>query len=98
MFETALALVHPRFSTNTFPRWPLAQPYRYIAHNGEINTLRGNINWMRAREVAVRVRAVRRATSQKLSPDHQRGRQRLGQLRQRAGAPGRWPAGRCRTP
>ncbi len=47
---TALALVHQRFSTNTFPSWPLAHPYRYIAHNGEINTLRGNINWMRARE------------------------------------------------
>ncbi len=48
--ESALALVHQRFSTNTFPSWPLAHPYRYIAHNGEINTLRGNINWMRARE------------------------------------------------
>jgi glutamate synthase (NADPH/NADH) large chain len=47
---SALALVHQRFSTNTFPSWPLAHPYRYIAHNGEINTLRGNINWMRARE------------------------------------------------
>src|SRR5215813_12507513 len=48
--ESALALVHQRFSTNTFPSWPLAHPYRYVAHNGEINTLRGNINWMRARE------------------------------------------------
>jgi glutamate synthase (NADPH) large chain len=48
--ETALALVHSRFSTNTFPSWDRAHPYRYIAHNGEINTLRGNINWMRARE------------------------------------------------
>ncbi len=48
--ETALALVHQRFSTNTFPSWPLAHPYRYVAHNGEINTLRGNINWMKARE------------------------------------------------
>jgi glutamate synthase (NADPH/NADH) large chain len=48
--ESALALVHQRFSTNTFPSWPLAHPYRYIAHNGEINTLRGNINWMKARE------------------------------------------------
>jgi glutamate synthase (ferredoxin) len=43
---SALALVHQRFSTNTFPSWPLAHPYRFIAHNGEINTLRGNINWM----------------------------------------------------
>jgi glutamate synthase (NADPH/NADH) large chain len=48
--ESALALVHQRFSTNTFPSWPLAHPYRFIAHNGEINTLRGNINWMKARE------------------------------------------------
>ncbi len=48
--ESALALVHSRFSTNTFPSWPLAHPYRFLAHNGEINTLRGNINWMRARE------------------------------------------------
>jgi len=47
---TALALVHSRFSTNTFPSWDRAHPYRYIAHNGEINTLRGNINWMHARE------------------------------------------------
>ena len=50
LVESALALVHQRFSTNTFPSWPLAHPYRYIAHNGEINTLRGNINWMKARE------------------------------------------------
>jgi glutamate synthase (ferredoxin) len=48
--QSALALVHQRFSTNTFPSWPLAHPFRFIAHNGEINTLRGNINWMRARE------------------------------------------------
>ena len=48
--ESAIGLVHSRFSTNTFPSWPLSHPYRYIAHNGEINTLRGNINWMRARE------------------------------------------------
>ena len=50
-FETALAMVHQRFSTNTFPTWPLAQPFRFLAHNGEINTLRGNINQMKAREV-----------------------------------------------
>ena len=48
---SAIALVHSRFSTNTFPSWKLAQPFRYIAHNGEINTNKGNINWMRAREV-----------------------------------------------
>ena len=52
--ESALALVHQRFSTNTFPSWPLAHPYRYVAHNGEINTLRGNTNWMRAREALCR--------------------------------------------
>ncbi len=49
-FESALALVHSRFSTNTFPSWDRSHPYRYIAHNGEINTLRGNINWMHARQ------------------------------------------------
>ena len=49
-YASALALVHSRFSTNTFPSWPLAHPYRYVAHNGEINTIRGNRNWMRARE------------------------------------------------
>jgi glutamate synthase (NADPH) large chain len=48
--ESALAIVHQRFSTNTFPSWPLAHPYRYVAHNGEINTLRGNVSWMKARE------------------------------------------------
>jgi len=48
--ESALALVHSRFSTNTFPSWERGHPYRYVAHNGEINTLRGNINWMHARE------------------------------------------------
>lgn len=49
-FESPFALVHSRFSTNTFPSWPLAHPYRFIAHNGEINTVRGNRNWMAARE------------------------------------------------
>ncbi|HKX12803.1 MAG TPA: glutamate synthase central domain-containing protein, partial [bacterium] len=48
--KTAIGLVHSRFSTNTFPNWELAHPFRFIAHNGEINTVRGNINWMRARE------------------------------------------------
>ena len=49
-FESAMSLVHQRFSTNTFPSWELAHPFRYLAHNGEINTVRGNINWMHARE------------------------------------------------
>ncbi|MGA2793279.1 MAG: glutamate synthase large subunit [Roseiarcus sp.] len=52
-FETALALVHQRFATNTFPSWRLAHPYRMVAHNGEINTLRGNLNWMAARQASV---------------------------------------------
>jgi glutamate synthase (NADPH/NADH) large chain len=51
---SALALVHQRFSTNTFPEWPLAHPFRLIAHNGEINTVKGNVNWMRAREGAMK--------------------------------------------
>ncbi|WP_152428560.1 glutamate synthase large subunit [Methyloferula stellata] len=53
LFETALSLVHQRFSTNTFPTWQLAHPYRLVAHNGEINTLRGNVNWMAARQASV---------------------------------------------
>ena len=53
LFASALALVHQRFSTNTFPSWKLSHPYRMVAHNGEINTLRGNVNWMAAREATV---------------------------------------------
>ena len=49
--KTALAVVHSRFSTNTFPQWRLAQPFRYIAHNGEINTIKGNVNWMKSKQV-----------------------------------------------
>ncbi|MAW88756.1 MAG: glutamate synthase large subunit [Phyllobacteriaceae bacterium] len=52
-FESALALVHQRFSTNTFPSWKLSHPYRMVAHNGEINTVRGNVNWMAARQASV---------------------------------------------
>ena len=47
LFESGMALAHARFSTNTFPSWPLAHPYRYVAHNGEFNTVQGNRNWMR---------------------------------------------------
>ena len=50
---SAIAVVHSRFSTNVLPRWDLAQPFRYIAHNGEINTVRGNRNWMTARETTL---------------------------------------------
>ncbi|MBO3745367.1 glutamate synthase large subunit [Streptosporangiaceae bacterium NEAU-GS5] len=53
-YVSAIALVHSRFSTNTFPSWPLAHPYRYVAHNGEINTVKGNRNWMRAREALLK--------------------------------------------
>jgi glutamate synthase (NADPH/NADH) large chain len=53
LFESALALVHQRFSTNTFPSWRLAHPYRMVCHNGEINTVRGNVNWMAARQASV---------------------------------------------
>ena len=64
---SALALVHQRFSTNTFPEWPLAHPYRMVAHNGEINTVKGNYNWMRARE-GVMSSPVLGAELQKLYP------------------------------
>src|SRR5690606_1399053 len=52
-YTSALALVHSRFSTNTFPSWGRAHPYRYLIHNGEANTLKGKVNWMRAREAAL---------------------------------------------
>jgi glutamate synthase (NADPH/NADH) large chain len=57
-FESTLALVHSRFSTNTFPSWPLAHPFRMIAHNGEINTVKGNRNWMRSREAQLSSQAL----------------------------------------
>ena len=56
--DSAIALVHSRFSTNTFPSWPLAHPYRFIAHNGEINTIRGNKNWMAAREALLQSKVL----------------------------------------
>ena len=58
-YASALALVHSRFSTNTFPSWPLAHPYRYISHNGEINTVKGNRNWMRAREAMLTSKIIK---------------------------------------
>ncbi len=58
-FETAVAVFHQRYSTNTFPSWSLAQPFRFLAHNGEINTLWGNVNWTRAREADLRARCWR---------------------------------------
>jgi len=65
---SAIALVHSRFSTNTFPSWKLAQPFRYIAHNGEINTNKGNINWMRAREVLLECTAFTREELEMIFP------------------------------
>ena len=95
--ESALALVHQRFSTNTFPSWPLAHPYRYIAHNGEINTLRGNINWMQAREALCRSRVLG-DDLQKVLPVIREGAVGLGDVRQRPRVPGHERAARCRTP
>ncbi len=62
-FESNLALVHSRFSTNTFPSWPRSHPYRYVAHNGEINTVQGNRNWMRAREAMLDSPLIPRSAS-----------------------------------
>ncbi|MDW6001717.1 glutamate synthase large subunit [Vibrio mangrovi] len=70
---TALALVHSRFSTNTFPKWRLAQPFRYIAHNGEINTVRGNLNWMKAREAILESELFTKAEIDMLLPVCQEG-------------------------
>ena len=70
--DSALALVHSRFSTNTFPSWPLAHPYRYVAHNGEINTVQGNRNWMRAREALLGQRPPPRGPRADLPDRHAR--------------------------
>ena len=68
---SAIAVVHSRFSTNVLPRWDLAQPFRYIAHNGEINTVRGNRNWMTARETTLRS-DVLPAADRRAHADHHR--------------------------
>ena len=83
LMETALALVHSRFSTNTFPSWDRAHPYRYIAHNGEINTLRGNINWMHARQALFESELFGDDIKQDPA-DHQPERLGLGDVRQHA--------------
>ena len=85
--ESALALVHQRFSTNTFPSWPLAHPYRFVAHNGEINTLRGNINWMKAREGLLKSSVFGDDLPEGAAGDRAR-RQRHRHVRQRARVPG----------
>jgi glutamate synthase (NADPH/NADH) large chain/glutamate synthase (ferredoxin) len=76
LYETALAVFHQRYSTNTFPTWFLAQPFRFLAHNGEINTRQGNQNWMRAREPELRSAAWGDRIAD-LFPDHPATRQRL---------------------
>ena len=75
---SALCLFHSRFSTNTFPSWELAHPYRMISHNGEINTLRGNINWMRAREALFASDLYEPGDVDEAPADHPRGAQRHG--------------------
>ena len=95
-FATELALVHSRFSTNTFPSWPLAHPYRIIAHNGEINTVKGNRNWMRARE-SLLTSDIIPGDLERLFPICTPGRLRLGQLRRGArAAPPRRPLAAAR--
>ena len=102
LYQSAIALVHARFSTNTFPSWPLAHPYRLIAHNGEINTIRGNRNWMRAREAQLAADVLGTDTAG-------RGIDRLLPLMPMTHVPATrrasttawscctWAAGRCRT-
>ena len=72
-FESAIALIHSRFSTNTLPSWPLAHPYRTLAHNGEINTVRGNVNWMRSREPLLESELFTFDELQKMRPIAQEG-------------------------
>jgi glutamate synthase (NADPH/NADH) large chain len=83
--QSAMALVHQRYSTNTFPTWELAQPFRFICHNGEINTLRGNVNWMTARQ-ALFHSPLFGDDLRKLFPICHARRQRLRHPRQRGGA------------
>ena len=96
-FESALALIHSRFSTNTFPSWALAHPYRLIAHNGEINTLRGNVNWMRARESQLASELFGDDLAKVLPVIARRARLRHRGLRQRPRAAAARRAGRSRT-
>ena len=82
-FESALALIHSRFSTNTLPTWPLAHPFRTLAHNGEINTVRGNVNWMRSREAILESDALHRGRDPQDAAHRAGGQLRLGHPRQR---------------
>ena len=92
--RAALALVHQRYSTNTWPTWDRAHPYRYLCHNGEINTVRGNHNWMRAREAVIRS-GVWGDDLPKLLPLVNPDTLRLGHARQRARVPGALRAATC---
>ena len=95
-FASALALVHSRFSTNTFPSWPLAHPFRFIAHNGEINTVKGNRNWMRAREALLASDLIP-GDLDRLFPICTPGRLRLGVASTRCSSCCTSAAARCRT-
>ncbi len=86
LVTSALCLVHQRFSTNTFPSWKLAHPYRYLAHNGEIITIRGNVSWMNARQ-SVLQSPLHGEQIEKLYPVITPGGQRFGLARQRSGVP-----------
>ena len=104
-YESAIALVHSRFSTNTFPSWPLAHPFRFIAHNGEINTIKGNRNRMRAREAKLSTElfdgpagpGVRAGSGPDL-PGHRRATSATRPPSTRCSSCCTCPAGRCRTP
>ena len=85
-FTSGLALVHSRFSTNTFPKWKLAQPFRLLAHNGEINTIRGNRGWMKARESVLSSEALGDIKDLR-APDCAGRHERFGQLGQRFRVP-----------
>jgi glutamate synthase (NADPH) large chain len=89
--------VHSRFSTNTFPSWPLAHPYRVIAHNGEINTVQGNENWMRAREAHLASDLFGEHLEQGV-PDHDRPARPTPPASTSASSCCTWPAARCPTP
>ena len=91
-----IAVVHSRFSTNTFPSWPLAHPFRFIAHNGEINTVMGNRNWMRAREALLDSDLIP-GDLERLFPICTPGASRLGVVRRGARAAAHGRPHRCRT-
>ena len=90
-FVSRFAIYHQRYSTNTFPTWRLAQPFRMLAHNGEINTLRGNVNWMKSHETRLEHDGFGRAIED-IKPVIQAGGSELGGARRRVRAAGARPA------